>query len=69
MSSSASIEEQLSLSELDWGRIGAAVVFTMSGVEQLLEKWNRVLGDITSRVTRLPVRAGPGTEITPLSRR
>jgi len=43
MNSAGSIEEQLALSELDWGRIAAAVSFTVSGVEQLLAAWNQVL--------------------------
>lgn len=43
MNSAGSVEEQLALSELDRGRIGAAVSFTVSGVEQLLAKWSQVL--------------------------
>jgi hypothetical protein len=43
MNSARSVEEQLALSELDWDRIGAAVSFTVSGVDQLQAKWTQAL--------------------------
>lgn len=43
MNSADSVQEQLSLPELDWGRIGAAVSFAESGVEQLRTNWNQML--------------------------
>jgi hypothetical protein len=43
MNSADSVQEQLSVPELDWGRIGAAVSFAESGVEQLRTSWIQLL--------------------------
>jgi hypothetical protein len=42
MKSAGSVQEQLALSKLDWARVGAAVSFTVSGVEQLCASWNQI---------------------------